>query len=586
MMKRAASLVLVLVLIFVAIIAGCGSPTPTPEPPTPTPAPTEFPDPVEEDCPDCLEPVEYPQEGKIDFDTAYIPDQIILTGQAGAIEEVVRGVEGLLDPEPVYSVRLDYLEQYPDAQARLREIEAPEDMAGAGRLLAEDPLNVATSLYRRNPDSPLTFDETVEQIAAMVEELGLVGQVFVDLNYVTGFLLVENEQQAQSPAIQTAAAKGNRLSRIGAAQVGATPWGIEGGPWGIEGGGDGAPAPTDSFWNQWAFNATQGVSLFDGSGRRPSVNGRGVLVGVFDSSPFAKTAKYSINWITPALSLKVSHTVPLPASAGTVDISDHGLFVAGLIHAVAPSSEIQLIRVLNEYGQGDLFSLIAALNKFNGAAMKHGGGSMENVVYNLSLVIQNDEALNGIPAQSANAIRKLARSSPVGTSLPTMALEAQMLVIRSLGGVVVAAAGNDSAPNPAGLPARLPAGYSTVIGVAAANQSRLRSCYSNLGDAALGDVMAPGGEGGVSTTTGQPCVPAADQCTAPNCSYAVISLTLKQHRGYSFWVGSSFAAPLVSGLMALELESGTAPLDLTNPATLRTAISLSGAVVNVDASLP
>lgn len=69
-----------------------------------------------------------------------------------------------------------------------------------------------------------------------------------------------------------------------------------------------------------------------------------------------------------------SAPVSLPNSAGaTTDISDHGLFVAGLVYAVAPASNIHLIKVLNDQGQGDLFGFIAAVNVFVQSAVQGGG---------------------------------------------------------------------------------------------------------------------------------------------------------------------------------------------------------------------
>lgn len=44
--------------------------------------------------------------------------------------------------------------------------------------------------------------------------------------------------------------------------------------------------------------------------------------------------------------------------------SDHGPFVAGLVHAVAPESEIHLIQLLGENAYGDLDTLNTALDLF------------------------------------------------------------------------------------------------------------------------------------------------------------------------------------------------------------------------------
>jgi hypothetical protein len=41
-------------------------------------------------------------------------------------------------------------------------------------------------------------------------------------------------------------------------------------------------------------------------------------------------------------------------------MTDHGLFVAGIIHTIAPQAELHLIEVLNPYGVGDLESITRA----------------------------------------------------------------------------------------------------------------------------------------------------------------------------------------------------------------------------------
>ena len=58
--------------------------------------------------------------------------------------------------------------------------------------------------------------------------------------------------------------------------------------------------------------------------------------------------------------------------------------MAGLIRAVAPGSEIRLIRVLNEHGCGDLFTLNKALFRFI-ADMETEPRTLDGTVINLSL---------------------------------------------------------------------------------------------------------------------------------------------------------------------------------------------------------
>lgn len=44
-----------------------------------------------------------------------------------------------------------------------------------------------------------------------------------------------------------------------------------------------------------------------------------------------------------------------------VKIVDHGLFISGLIHEAAPRAQIRIVRVLNDYGVGDLRSILMGL---------------------------------------------------------------------------------------------------------------------------------------------------------------------------------------------------------------------------------
>src|SRR5205085_6023466 len=46
-----------------------------------------------------------------------------------------------------------------------------------------------------------------------------------------------------------------------------------------------------------------------------------------------------------------------PYSANSNEFREHGLFVSDIIHHIAPLASIRLIRVLNDYGAGDLNAL-------------------------------------------------------------------------------------------------------------------------------------------------------------------------------------------------------------------------------------
>ncbi len=309
----------------------------------------------------------------------------------------------------------------------------------------------------------------------------------------------------------------------------------------------------------------------------------------------AITATEPITWVTPEFTLTVnllpeqvqaaSGLTPSSSSPGLsavhvfTDISDHGLFVAGMIHAVAPKSDIHLYQVLDQYGCGDLYTLITQLHTFiSQVEADRQAGLLKGAVINLSLgvlrprasdaftgtieVTQTDDVTQYMLAltpteQLAQAYALLA-DDPVRSLLFTMYAADQMHI------TVVAAAGNDSWRDQYQTQARFgpqtrPAAYPFVIGVAGSNANRQRSCFSNWGD-----VSAPAGEGGlglVPVVSDTEVISVTSTCAASFETPLVGPVRFSQRygQGYATWNGTSFATPLVSGLAALVLEAGAQP---------------------------
>ncbi len=160
---------------------------------------------------------------------------------------------------------------------------------------------------------------------------------------------------------------------------------------------------------------------------------------------------------------------------------DHGLSVVGLIRDVAPRARIRLIRVLNDFGAGDLYSLFAALTDLEREMVQ---GSIRRLVINLSLTIMPDiRRLPYIwfdhrqwPTTQLNGVTRVLNHIEEGVRLLFESLHAH-------GALIVAAAGNDSAQavqqGTARRPPRIPARYETTLGVTSVNSNFVPANFAN-----------------------------------------------------------------------------------------------------------
>jgi Subtilase family len=248
---------------------------------------------------------------------------------------------------------------------------------------------------------------------------------------------------------------------------------------------------------------------------------------------------------------------------------DHGVFVSGLIRDIAPRARIRLIRILNDFGAGDIYNLFAALTDLEQEVIS---GSIRRLVVNLSLCVMPD--IRRLPyvwfdnrqwpsAQLSSAVRVLAHIEE-GLRLLFESLHAQ-------GVLVVAAAGNDSLlarkQSQKPRPPRAPARYETVLSVTSVNSRYTVAQFANL-------ACLPPLNAGIATFGGD-LYGSTDANGLPD---AVRGLYISPNfpngepntSGWADWRGTSFSTAIISALGAhLIAQNWSAPQAITRIAAGR-----------------
>ena len=249
-----------------------------------------------------------------------------------------------------------------------------------------------------------------------------------------------------------------------------------------------------------------------------------------------------------------------------IKLADHGLFIAGIVRDIAPDARIECIRVLDGLCVGEVSIIANALWKiYARKAVPSGDLHGKPVVVNLSLVIPTDEE---------------AADKGIDTSIGHFnnvwsILKHPVKSLADLGVIFVASAGNegDLRENPGGTRpnALFPANFGNppdsidgVIPVGAINASgnaASYSCYPGLRGIATwgGEVPAV-----TSSTSSGPIVDISDMMRGIYSSVEYPPLSADPPEQYyaapndsawAYWVGTSFATPIISGIVARVLQA-------------------------------
>ncbi len=382
-----------------------------------------------------------------------------------------------------------------------------------------------------------------------------------------------------------------QFSQLGLHVVSAMPnWLVTAAPVFYSDGGSALPAcPAPSLDVATADNAPVGwqVTLLDQSIQLDAKGAEDVLVAVLDTAHHpdrirsaATRPELHRNWLLQRLASDLrnedgSFVVEYDRYALTNDartgrdlhgdpryyfMPDHGVSVAGLIRDVARQARIRLIRILNDFGGSDLYSLFAALTDLE---RELASGTVRHLVINLSLTVMPD--IRHLPyvwfdqrqwptRQLAGVVRVLNHIEE-GLRLLFDSLAAQ-------GALIIAAAGNDSTGARAqGLPPRsprAPACYDTTLSVTSVNSNFVPSKFANAANVApfATGVATFGGDAYGATHTNalpdavrgiyiSPTFPSGEQNTS----------------GWADLCGSSFATAIISALGAHLLAQGLSAPD-------------------------
>jgi hypothetical protein len=237
-------------------------------------------------------------------------------------------------------------------------------------------------------------------------------------------------------------------------------------------------------------------------------------------------------------------------------MTDHGLFIAGIIHSIVPKAEIHLIEVLNQYGVGDVRSFIRGLKIVYEKIYRPNRKLVLNCSWFLNSLLDDrhcrlSDCIDELDYHFVEAVHEFSKDDPYTKAM----LDFHFDRFYGLGSHAIAAAGNDGRKqdNENRVAARYPAAIRSATGVGAMSRDMPRTGdernnfiptdFSNLSESAnprgvvTRGVVTLGGEEGEGK--------------------GVLGLYIGEFPGccrneskWAWWAGTSFATPILTGAVA------------------------------------
>ncbi len=173
-------------------------------------------------------------------------------------------------------------------------------------------------------------------------------------------------------------------------------------------------------------------------------------------------------------------------------LNDHGLFIAGIIHSIAPKAQLYIIETINELGRGNTKLAIEMVNTaLSLATSRNHTKAIINCSWHLPSKDELDAALPPNASQAAKDTysRILQRINSLRTIMEPAAMSDSGNSAAKT--IIVAAAGNDAKqaltpPQPLAT-TRSPADFTNVYGVGALNRDGTLTLYTDVADSAMSD---------------------------------------------------------------------------------------------------